>query len=130
MTRLSKLAQFKQKVGQSKTLYELARRVIKAYSEGWIHPESDDCTEAIDLLISNLFTVITKRKGYSSASLRYRLIFTLRKLADRLEEEEQYITVLDFSTVRIDEGFVVSVVLEGPAPKPLTISYQCIIEED
>lgn len=130
MTRLSKLATFKRSVGQSKTLYELVHRVIKAYTEGWLQPESEDCIDAIDSLISNLDVIVTDRKEYPLASSRYRLISTLRKLADRLEEEEQYIKVLDFSTIRTDEGFTLSVVLEGPVSKPLTISYQCAMEEE
>jgi hypothetical protein len=132
MTEIRKIGQFKYGVRSATTLTEMSELLVNAITAGWLAVNNDSgAQDPLRLLIDSLSALIDKQTNAPDTP-KQALALTLRKLADRIDQEEQYRELLGFGVDYASEGdmLIVFVVLgSDKITAPLKIGFPVYLDE-
>jgi hypothetical protein len=110
----------------------MSELLVNAIGLGWLTINNDsEAQYPLQLLIDNLSALIDKQTNDPETS-KEALSLTLRKLADRIDQEEQYKELLGFGVDYASEGdmLIVFVVLgSDKITAPLKIGFPVSLDE-
>lgn len=132
MSEVRKIGRFKGRVKQAASLIECAELFIDAAVNGWITYTSNNAQEPMQLLLDKLTPLVAKQIDDPETS-KQALILSLRKLADRLEQMEEYPQLLGLEVEEVEGADMLMINAEISNPtinRAIKIGFPIAMDEE